>query len=46
MTAINLTVVLSVVVALFSNIAFACVSGSCKNGMCSDIPSNNQVLCP
>jgi hypothetical protein len=26
---------------LFSAVS-ACVSGSCKNGMCSDIPSNNE----
>lgn len=39
----NIIVVVSVFVALFTNSATACVSGQCKNGMCSDIPANNQV---
>lgn len=29
-------------VLLFSRLAFGCVSGSCKSGMCSDIPSDNK----
>lgn len=32
-----------VVVGVLLQGAEACVSGSCTNGMCSDIPSNNQV---
>lgn len=44
MTVINFTVVLSVVLALFSKTVSACVSGSCSSGMCSDIPANNQVV--
>jgi len=31
-----------VFLALFVAAVHGCVSGSCKNGMCSDIPSNNQ----
>jgi hypothetical protein len=35
--------VLLLIVVAFCAIyhTFACVSGSCKNGMCSDIPSDN-----
>ncbi len=39
----NLFVLLVAFVFLSSlQLSAGCVSGSCKNGMCSDIPSNNQ----
>lgn len=34
--------VIVVLIAMFVAATNGCVSGSCKNGMCSDIPSNNQ----
>jgi hypothetical protein len=39
----NLVVVLITVLAIFLQGTLACVSGSCSQGMCSDIPANNQV---
>ncbi|RYH05605.1 hypothetical protein EON65_44235 [archaeon] len=40
----TLLIVAILAVALLSqtNFVSGCVSGSCKNGMCSDIPSNNE----
>jgi len=37
----NFLAILAVVTLCVVYQAFACVSGSCKNGMCSDIPSDN-----
>eukprot|EP01031_Cornospumella_fuschlensis_P029454 gene29454-35552_t len=37
-----LLAVLAISICSKNSLVFACVSGSCKNGMCSDIPSNNE----
>lgn len=37
----NLLFVVVAMVALLSRVSEACVSGSCYNGMCKDIPADN-----
>ena len=39
---LHLLVLLATVILANTGLVFACVSGSCVNGMCSDIPSNNE----